>query len=153
MWCSSCESIHDYGDFCREIRDVVSFQNAHIVAGFGRPTRPDCKSGHRPQSCIDSSQSLHSLVTRYRANQRGIRFEPAMTTVCLECGYETAQPYTAHGGWECSQCQLRWYRNSCWSCSAPVDSRDPDTPDCPCGWSRCATCHACSKLCPSCFGT
>jgi hypothetical protein len=94
---------------------------------------------------------LQRLTKQYRLNPSGIRNDLQMRNICLQCGSQNAasRSYTEYYFRVCQDCGNEWYVNDCWNCdSGHVDSRDPETPQCPnCRWYKCQICGACRQGC------
>lgn len=84
----------------------------------------------------------------------GLRNLPAYRSICLECldacrpaqnvGFRHAYARRSQRDRLCLTCGAEWSVSHCWSCQIHwVDSRDPQTPPCLCGWLKCAACGAC----------
>ena len=101
----------------------------------------------RKLAAQQAEEELQNLLQKYRADPRGIRNEPRMRAICLQCGSRNVtlkcpeEYYVKH----CQDCGSEWYTNHCWNCDdGLVDRRDPETPKChECGWYRCYKCGAC----------
>lgn len=87
--------------------------------------------------------ALEFYVDAYRTDASGIRLNPHMKGICLECGHYT--PGAGEGRTICIECGNWWYRDHCWNCKTyDVDSRDPTTPRCSrCRYWRCVHCGQC----------
>jgi hypothetical protein len=89
------------------------------------------------------SSPIEYYLDRYRSDSRGIRNNPYMSNMCLDCGHQNSP--TLPGIKICEVCNTFWYRNHCWKCTkGQLDSRDHKTPRCPkCRYWICADCGAC----------
>ena len=92
-----------------------------------------------------------TLITGSHA---GLRNLLAYHSVCLDClaagrPAQNVGPRHASGRRSqrdrlCLTCSTEWSISHCWSCQTHwVDSRDPQTQPCLCGWLKCAACGAC----------
>lgn len=89
--------------------------------------------------------SLWRLAKKYAGDPHGIRNEERLCDICLQCGSRAGDKSPQEPSFKvCPNCHNEWYTNHCWNCKeGRVDSRDPETPQCPaCGWYKCA-CGAC----------
>lgn len=84
----------------------------------------------------------------------GIHNQPQYRLICLDClnagrpatnvGYRYGFPNRSRRDRICLTCDAGWSVSHCWSCQVHwIDSRDPQTPPCLCGWLKCAACGAC----------
>ncbi len=136
-FCPLCgsDSSESFDDYCGEFTDLGELSQTQ-----------------REQAAVETARqaTLQSLLTRYRKDRSGIRYEPLLRDVCLECS--SSDVYTERGRHEClrPKCRAKWYASHCWKCDdGGVDSRDVSSPKCArCGWRSCSGCGACSKNCP-----
>lgn len=92
---------------------------------------------------LDRSIWLQSYI----ANPVGVRNERGGRFWCFKCYSDNLYVVKtkAFTFCRCKDCGFEWDFGPCWSCqSEQVDSRDPATPACACGWYKCIKCGACN---------
>lgn len=78
----------------------------------------------------------------FRLDPGGIRHNSYMANICIKCGHQNTAALPGHK--VCEKCKKKWYRDKCWKCQNPIDSRDPGTRKCPrCRYWICASCNSC----------
>lgn len=101
--------------------------------------------GIKPPGAEENSFNtpLDYYLESYRSDPHGMRHNPYMKDICLNCGHQN--PPTIEDIKYCEVCNTRWYRDHCWNCKNKyLDSRDPDTPRCSrCRYWICAKCRNC----------
>ena len=85
--------------------------------------------------------------SNYLTNPVGIRNLSGWRYWCVKCWSSNIYSSVARAFTfcRCKRCGFEWDFGLCWSCqSNQVDSRDPATPACKCGWYKCNRCGSCN---------